>query len=172
MGKIDPADSRNQENKLTIRFAIIEDVPLILTFIKELAEYEGLADQVTATEEILKKTIFNDRRAEVLISELAGEPAGFMLFFHNFSTFLGKPGIYLEDWYVRPNLRGKGIGKAMLRHLAQIAIERDCGRLEGWCLDWNKSSIEFYKKMGAIPMSDWTVYRATGQQLKSLAEEL
>ncbi|MFA6594458.1 MAG: GNAT family N-acetyltransferase [Candidatus Buchananbacteria bacterium] len=168
MDKIDLTGSCDQEDKLTIRFATIEDIPLILAFIKELAEYEKMSDQVTATEEILKKTIFADKRAEVLISEYAGEPAGFMLFFYNFSTFLGKPGIYLEDWYVRPNLRGKGIGKAMLHHLAKIAIEKDCGRLEGWCLDWNESSIEFYKKMGAIPMSEWTVYRVTGKKLEVL----
>ncbi len=146
----------------TIRGAKPEDVGLILAFIKELADYEQLLSEVTATEEILNKTLFIDRRAEVVIGEYQGEPVSFALFFHNFSTFLGKPGLYLEDLFVRPQCRGLGIGKAMLSFLAKLAVERDCGRLEWVCLDWNESSIAFYKQLGAMSMDDWTIYRLQG----------
>ena len=153
-----------------IREATEEDVPLILSLIRELAEYERLSHEVVATEDTLRESLFGERRyAEVLIAEHDGTPAGFALFFHNFSTFLGKPGIYLEDLYVRPVFRGAGIGKKLLVHLARLAKRRDCGRLEWWVLDWNEPSIGFYKKLGAVPMDDWTVYRVTGEALEDLA---
>ena len=152
------------------RSATEDDVPLVLSFIRELAEYERLSHEVVATEESLRENLFGERRyAEVLIAEQDGTPAGFALFFHNFSTFLGKPGIYLEDLYVRPEFRGAGIGKRLLGHLARLAKERDCGRLEWWVLDWNEPSIGFYKKLGAVPMDDWTVYRVSGTALEDLA---
>ncbi len=156
--------SDNMAEKLKLRFAVAEDVAIILTFIKELAVYEELLNQVTATEEILSNSLFIEKKAEVVIAEYNNEPVGFALFFHNFSTFLGRPGIYLEDLYVRPERRGQGIGKALLEYLLQLAKERNCGRLEWWCLDSNNSAIEFYKKSGAVPMSDWTVYRITEEK--------
>ncbi|GAA0729029.1 GNAT family N-acetyltransferase [Clostridium malenominatum] len=155
-------------DNFNIRFSKEEDVPLILNFIKELAEYEKLSNEVVATEEILKESIFLKRSAEVIIGEYEGIPVGFALFFHNFSTFLGKPGIYLEDLYIRPEMRGKGFGKVMLSYLAKLTLERDCGRLEWSCLDWNKSSIDFYKSLGAMRMEEWTVHRVTGNTLKEL----
>lgn len=154
-----------------IRFAEEKDVPLILDFIKELADYEKMLNEVVATEEILKDSLFYRKAAEVIIGEYKGEPVSFALFFHNFSTFLGRPGIYLEDLYVKPKMRGMGIGKIMLSYLANLALERNCGRLEWWCLDWNKSSVEFYKQMGAIPMDEWTVYRVHGENLNKLARK-
>ncbi len=153
-----------------IRMAIEADIPLILTFIRELAEYEKLLDEVVATEDLLHEWLVEKKIAEVIIGELQGEPVAFTLFFHNFSTFLGRAGIYLEDLYVRPSVRGRGIGKGMLQYLARIAVARGCGRLEWWCLDWNKSSIAFYLSLGAEAMSDWTVYRITGDNLHKLAE--
>lgn len=155
---------------LQIRFARVEDCGLILRFIRELAEYENLLDQVTATEDDLREWLFGQKKAEVLIGELEGVPIGFALFFHNFSTFLGKAGLYLEDLYVVPAQRGKGLGKALLRRLAQIAKERGCGRMEWWCLDWNEPSLRFYRSLGAQPMKDWTVHRLTGEALDGLAE--
>ncbi len=153
-----------------IREATEEDVPLILSLIRELAEYEKLSDEVVATEDGLQDSLFGERRyAEVLIAEHDGAPAGFALFFHNFSTFLGKPGLYLEDLYVKPAFRGAGIGKKLLVSLASLAKGRGCGRLEWWVLDWNEPSIGFYMKLGAVPMEDWTVYRVTGQALEDLA---
>lgn len=152
-----------------LRFAEISDVPLILDFIKELADYEKMLHEVEATEEILKESLFERRSAEVVIGEYESKPVAFALFFHNFSTFLGKPGIYLEDLYVKPEMRGKGIGKIMLSFLGKLAIERKCGRLEWWCLDWNKPSIQFYKQMGAVPMDEWTVYRVHNEALVKLA---
>lgn len=154
-----------------IRFAEERDVPLILKFIKELADYEKLLHEVVATEEILMDSLFNRKVAEVVIGEYNNEPVTFALFFHNFSTFLGRPGIYLEDLYVKPEMRGKGIGKIMLSFLAKLAIERNCGRLEWWCLDWNKSSIEFYKQMGAVPMDEWTTFRVHDDALTELANK-
>jgi GNAT superfamily N-acetyltransferase len=155
-----------------IRAATEADVPLILRFIRELAEYERLAHEVVATEEILRETLFGARRyAEVLIAEEDGEAAGFALFFHNFSTFLGRPGIYLEDLYVRPEMRGRSTGRALLAHLAALAVERGCGRLEWWVLDWNESAIRFYRSLGAQPMDDWTVFRVAGDALHRLAAE-
>jgi GNAT superfamily N-acetyltransferase len=156
--------------EVEIRIATEDDVPLILSLVKELAEYERLSHQVVATEEVLRDSLFGERRvAEVLIGHRGGEPAGFALFFHNFSTFLGRPGIYLEDLYVRPRYRGMGFGKALLARLAKLAKERGCGRLEWWVLDWNEPAIRFYKALGAVPMEDWTVYRLAGESLDELA---
>lgn len=156
--------------ELTIRPARRDDVPLLLTFIRDLAEYERLSHEVTATERDLAETLFGPRPgAEVLLGFTANQPAAFALFFPNYSTFLGKPGIYLEDLFVRPAWRGKGFGRAMLSAVASIAVERGCGRLEWSCLDWNEPSIGFYKSLGARAMEDWTVYRLTGETLRSFA---
>ncbi len=151
------------------RFAEERDVPLILFFIRSLAEYEKMADEVVATEELLQEWIFVRQKAEVIFALEDGREVGFALFFHNFSTFLGRAGIYLEDLYVLPLYRGRGYGKGLIRVLARIAADRGCGRLEWWCLDWNKPSIEFYRSLGAVPMDAWTVYRITGDRLKQLA---
>ncbi len=154
----------------SVRAASEEDVPLILSFIKELAEYERLSHEVVATEDTLHRWLFGERPvAEVIISEDGDEPAGFALFFHSFSTFLGRPGIYLEDLYVRPGFRGRGIGRALIFHLARLARERGCGRLEWSVLDWNEPAIGFYKSIGASPVSGWTIYRVTGEALEGLA---
>ena len=156
---------------LTFRYATKEDIPLILRLIRELAEYEGLLSEVVATEAILEEWIFQKNKAEVIFGlDSAGEEIGFALFFHNFSTFLGRAGFYLEDLYVLPTQRGKGYGKAILQKLAQIAVERGCGRLEWWCLDSNTPSIGFYRALGAEAMSDWTVYRLAGDTLQNMAE--
>lgn len=157
------------EDKPRFRAAVREDVPLILTFIRELADYEGMLDEVVADEATLEEWLFDRRAAEVVFALEEGREVGFALFFHNFSTFLGRSGVYLEDLYVRPEHRGKGYGKALLKRLARIALERGCGRLEWWCLDWNRPSIDFYLSMGAEPMSDWTVYRVAGDTLAELA---
>jgi len=155
----------NEIENLVIRNAEEKDIPTILLLIKELAEYEKLSDEVTADEEKLRKNLFGNRKyAEVLIAEYEGKPAGQALFFHNFSTFLAKPGIYLEDLYVRPYLRGKGIGKALLIQLVELAKERGCARVEWAVLDWNKSAIDFYEKLGAHPMDEWTVFRLTEEK--------
>jgi GNAT superfamily N-acetyltransferase len=151
-----------ESGKLTIRSAVESDIPLILLFINELAEYEKLLHQVKVTEELLRESLFGAKRfVEVLIAEYNGEPAGQALFFHNFSTFIGRPGIYLEDLYVRPHLRGNGIGKALLQSLINLAKERNCGRAEWAVLDWNKPSINFYKSIGANPMNEWIIFRLT-----------
>lgn len=157
--------------QLAIRPAVREDIPLILTFIRELADYEKLLHEVVATPELLEEWLFRRETARVLIAEDGGEPVGFALYFHNFSTFLGRGGIYLEDLYVRPAARGKGIGKALLKALAKIALSEGCGRLEWWCLDWNQPSIDFYRSMGAQPMDEWTVYRVTGEALEKLGRD-
>lgn len=158
-------------DNFTIRIAKEDDISLILRFIKELADYEKLLHEVVATEEILKETLFVKKAAEVVIAEEDNEPIGFALFFHNFSTFLGKPGLYLEDLYIRPEKRGKGYGKKLLAFLAKLALDRDCGRFEWWCIDWNEPSINFYKSIGAIPMDEWTVYRVDNDALVNLANE-
>src|SRR5262245_60982008 len=146
------------------------DVPLILRFIRDLAEYERLLDQVVASEDVLREQLFGTRPvAEVVIARSGDEPAGFALFFHNFSTFLGRRGLYLEDLFVRPAFRGKGVGQALLAFLARLALERGCGRLEWAVLDWNEPAIGFYQRLGAAPMSDWTTYRLTGEPLRALA---
>ena len=158
--------------KLKIRKAQIADVSMILQFIRELAEYEKLLHEVVATEEILRETLFGEKpSAEVVIGYVDDEPAGFALFFHNFSTFLGRPGIYLEDLYVKPKFRGKGFGQKLLSYLAKLAKERNCGRLEWWVLDWNESAIKFYKSLGAVPMDEWTVFRLTSDALDKLADK-
>ncbi|MBP1917782.1 GNAT family N-acetyltransferase [Youngiibacter multivorans] len=156
------------ENNNRFRFASASDSDLILEFIKELAEYENLSSEVVATPEILKEWLFVKEKAEVIICEVDGSPAGFALFFHNFSTFLGRAGIYLEDLYIRPEYRGSGFGKAFMRKLAGIAVERGCGRFEWSCLDWNRRSIDFYMSLGARPLSDWTGYRLDGDSLAAL----
>ncbi len=156
-------------NELRIRMATETDIPMILTFIRELADYENMLEEVVATEELLREWLFEKRKAEVVFGELDGEPVAFALFFHNFSTFL-RAGIYLEDLYVRPEARGNGVGKKMMKHLARLAVERGCGRLEWWCLDWNKDSIAFYLSLGAEAMEDWTVYRLSGDMLSQLAD--
>lgn len=153
------------------RFATEEDTSLILFFIKELAAYEKMANEVVATEELLHHWIFEQKKAEVIFALEDGKEVGFALFFHNFSTFLGRAGIYLEDLYVRPEFRGHGYGKGLICQLARIAVERGCGRLEWWCLDWNQPSIDFYLSLGAEPMRDWTVYRIAGETLHHLAGE-
>ena len=155
---------------LNFRFADQSDCGLILDFIRRLAEYEKMTDQVVATEELLREWIFEKQKAEVLLACLDDEAVGFALFFHNFSTFLGRAGIYLEDLFVLPEHRGKGYGKALLKKLARIAVERGCGRLEWACLDWNKPSIDFYLSLGAVQMSDWTTYRITGDTLLEMAK--
>ena len=156
--------------QMQFRFAEEKDVPLILQFIKDLAEYEHMLDEVVATEELLTEWIFQKEKAEVIFVLEDGQEVGFALFFHNFSTFLGRAGLYLEDLYVKPEYRHKGYGKGLLKKLAQIAVERGCGRLEWWCLDWNQPSIDFYLSLGAEPMEDWTVYRIAGDTLQKLAE--
>jgi GNAT superfamily N-acetyltransferase len=155
---------------LSIRPASESDVALILSFIQKLAEYEKLSHEVVATEATLRNYLFGERpAAEVILAYWGSQPVGFALYFHNFSTFLGRPGIYLEDLFVDPEHRGKGIGKALLVNLAQIATERDCGRLEWSVLDWNEPSIQFYRKLGAVAKDDWTTYRLTGDALQRLA---
>ena len=161
----DPSD-------LQVREATEADVPLILEFIRGLAEYEKLADSVVATEDVIRESLFGVRPyAEVLIAESGGNPAGFALFFHNFSTFIGRPGIYLEDLFVKPEYRGRGFGKALLVRLAALAAARRCGRVEWAVLNWNKPAIDFYESIGAVPMNEWTVYRLTGDALRKLAAQ-
>ena len=155
---------------VVLRFATAEDTAIILGMIRALADYERLTHEVVADEDLLRRTLFGDRRvAEVLLATDGGEAAGFALFFHNFSTFLGRPGIYLEDLFVRPEARGRGIGAALLARLAHIAVERGCGRLEWSVLDWNEPAIGFYRRLGAVPMDGWTTFRLTGPALDDLA---
>ena len=157
-------------NNFTIRQANINDVSTILSFIKALAEYEDMSDQVVATEELLKEWLFEKKKAEVLLAMEGDTAVGIALYFYNFSTFLGRAGIYLEDLFVKEEYRGKGYGKALLKELARIAVSQGCGRLEWCCLDWNQPSIDFYLSLGAIPMEDWTQYRVTGETLQALAK--
>lgn len=159
------------EHHVNIRYAEPSDSVLIVQLIKELARYEQLEHEVVASEELLQEWLFEKAKAEVIFVEVDEEVVGFALFFHNFSTFLGRCGIYLEDLYIRPEFRGNGYGKALLKRLAAIAVERKCGRLEWWCLDWNKSSIAFYTSMGAKPMNEWTVYRVDKEALPQLAKK-
>ena len=155
---------------MTFRFAEEKDCALILDFIRQLAAYERMSGQVVATEELLREWIFEKRKAEVLFVCEQDQAVGFALFFHNFSTFLGRAGIYLEDLFVLPGYRGRGYGKALLRKLARLTVERGCGRLEWSCLDWNQPSIDFYLALGAVPMDDWTMYRLTGETLEAMAK--
>ena len=157
-------------NNTQFRYATEQDSALILDFIKQLAEYEKMSEQVVATEELLKEWIFEKKRAEVIFAMEKGREIGFALFFHNFSTFLGRAGIYLEDLFVIPEYRGRGHGKALIRELARITVERGCGRLEWCCLDWNKPSIDFYLSLNAEPMDDWTIYRLAGDNLRNFAK--
>ena len=156
-------------NNLTFRAAQREDADKILFFIRELAKYEKMEDDVVATPALLEEWIFEKKKAEVIFPMVDGEEVGFALFFHNFSTFLGRAGLYLEDLFILEAYRGKGYGKATLRELARIALERGCGRLEWCCLDWNRPSIDFYLSLGAVQMSDWTTYRLTGKMLENMA---
>jgi len=157
--------------RLDLRKAQKEDVPLILEFIKALAEYERMSDEVMTTEETLRKTLFGEKSyAEVILAELNGKAVGFALFFHNYSTFVSKPGLYLEDIFVYPDYRGMGIGKSMMKYLARLAVERDCGRFEWSCLNWNKPSLEFYRSLGAVTMDDWVILRVDGEKLLKMAE--
>lgn len=161
----------DKENIIVIRKGTAKDVSIILELIKALADYEKAPHEVIADEKLLTQNLFGDKPyAESLIADYDGEPAGFALFFHNFSTWVGKPGIYLEDLFVKPHLRGKGIGKKLLIQIAKIAVERDCGRFEWAVLDWNEPSIQFYKNLGAKPMDEWTIFRMTEQQIKVLAD--
>lgn len=156
----------------SIRFAAREDIPTILEFIRALAAYEKMEDQVIADETLLETWIFEKRKAEVLLAFEGDTPVGFALFFHNFSTWLGRAGIYLEDLFVLPEYRGRGYGKLLLKRLARIAVQRGCGRLEWACLDWNEPSIAFYKSVGATALNEWTTYRVTGDALLALASRI
>ena len=151
-----------------IRKAERTDIPVVLELIKELAEYEKMSDDVVATPKLLEEWIFDKEKAQVLLGEADGEIVGMALYFYNFSTFLGRAGIYLEDLFVKPSMRGSGMGKALLTQLARIAVEEGCGRMEWSCLNWNAPSIGFYKSLGAVPMDEWTVYRWTGDVLDEL----
>ena len=157
-------------NDLQYRAAAVSDTELILFFIKALAAYENKLDEVVATAEDLREWIFEKKKAEVLFALQDGQEVGFALYFYNFSTFLGRAGLYLEDLFVLPEYRGKGIGKGILKQLARIAVEKGCGRIDWWCLDWNQPSIDFYLSLGARAMDDWTVYRLTGEALRRMAD--
>lgn len=159
------------EKVLSFRYAEKKDCALILKFIQDLAQYEKMLEEVVATQELLEEWIFDKKKAEVIFAVVNGKEVGFALFFHNFSTFLGRSGIYLEDLFVQPEYRKNGYGKAILSRLAQIAVERGCGRLEWSCLDWNQPSIDFYLSLGAKPMDDWTTYRITGSTLQNMAKK-
>lgn len=158
-------------SNLSFRFAERKDTGKILCFIRELAKYEKMEDEVVATEQLLEQWIFDKQKAEVIFPMIDGKEIGFALFFHNFSTFLGRAGLYLEDLYILPEYRGHGYGKATLRELARIALARGCGRLEWCCLDWNTPSIDFYLSHGAQPLSDWTTYRLAGTTLENMAND-
>ena len=157
-------------NRTECRLANEQDAALILEFIQGLAAYEKMSDQVVADEGLIREWIFEKKKAEVIFAMEDGVEVGFALFFHNFSTFLGRAGIYLEDLFVKPDYRGRGHGKALIRELARITVERGCGRLEWCCLDWNQPSIDFYRSLGAVSMDEWTIYRLTGTRLESFAE--
>jgi GNAT superfamily N-acetyltransferase len=157
-------------NTYNFRYAEAADAGLILEFIQALADYEKMSNEVIATEDLLREWIFEKKKAEVIFALEDGKEVGFALFFHNFSTFLGRSGLYLEDLFVKPEYRGKGHGKGLLKKLAQIALERGCGRMEWWCLDWNQPSIDFYRSLDAEPMEEWTTYRLAGDTLRKMAE--
>lgn len=157
---------------VTFRYADENDCKLVLEFIRDLAEYEKMLDEVVATEDLLKEWLFEKKIAEVIFICENEKEVGFALFFHNFSTFLGKAGIHLEDLYVKPDYRGKGYGLGLIRKLAEITVERDCGRLEWCCLDWNQPSIDFYLSLGSKPLDEWTIFRLTGDTLTDLAKQI
>lgn len=166
------AETHGSTARLSLRPAEEDDIGLIREFIQELADFERLSHEVVATEALLQRFLFGERPvAEAVIAEYDGTPAGFALFFYTFSTFLAKPGLYLEDLFVRPNLRSKGIGKALLRYVSDLAVERDCGRVEWSVLDWNHAAIRFYEKLGAAPMAEWSVYRLAGSALRDFTQE-
>ena len=156
-------------DEFELRETTVEDTALILSFIKGIAEYEKMSNEVVATEEVLRKSIFEDNRAKVLIAEENGYPIGFALFFFNFSTFIGKAGLYLEDIFILPEYRGKGYGKEIFKVLAKIAVENSCERMEWVCLNWNEPSIKFYKGFGSVGMEEWTTYRLAGNKIEELA---
>lgn len=156
-------------NEVTFRFAEKKDAPIILDFIKGIAEYEKMSDDVVTTTEMIEEWIFEKKTAEVIFAIAEGDEVGFALFFHNFSTFVGRAGLYLEDIFVKKEYRKKGYGKALFKKLAEIALERNCGRMEWVCLDWNKPSIDFYMSLGAKPMHEWTLYRLTDKQLQDIS---
>lgn len=161
-----------ENSEFKINKAEKTDASTVLYFIKQLAEYEKLSHEVEATVEKIEETLFGENsKAECVIGYYENKPVGFAIFFHNYSTFLAKPGIYLEDLFVLPEMRGKGFGKKLLQYLANLAIERNCGRLEWWVLNWNKPAIDFYKSLNAVPMDEWTVFRVTGDSLNKLADE-
>lgn len=162
---------KTKNPNVVFRFAEEKDVPLILELIRGIAEYEKLSNEVVATEELLLDSLFKKKIAEVIIAEYKNETAGFALFFYNFSTFVGRPGIYLEDLFIKPHLRGKGIGKLLLAYLGKLAVERNCGRIEWSVLNWNEPAIQFYKKVGAHPMSGWTVFRIAGDSIQKIADQ-
>ncbi len=155
----------------TLHFAEEKDMPILLGLIEELASYEKMLDQVEATPEILRESIIENKAAQVLIGEYNNIPVSYALFFYNFSTFIGRPGLYLEDLYVKPEVRGKGLGKANLAYLAKLAVESGCARFEWCCLDWNEPSVRFYKQLGAQPLEDWTIFRLKGEALHKLAQQ-
>ena len=168
----DGRDLSTDASPVALRAATPADVPLILSFIRQLAEYERLLDQVTATETSLRESLFGPRpSAEVIIAECAGEPAGFAVFFHSYSTFRGRPGLYLEDLFVAPRWRGRGLGRRLLAELARIAVERDCPGFEWSVLDWNEQALRVYRAVGARPLDEWTVQRLEGDALRALAAE-
>ena len=163
------AEIIGKKDKFTIRHAEEKDAALLLDFIRRLADYEKRLHEVVATEEDIKSSIFERKIAEAIIAEHAGKPAGFAIFFHNFSTFLGKPGIYIEDLFVNPEFRGKGLGKLIFSFIAKLAIQRNCGRVEWTVLTWNEPAINFYKKIGAVPKNEWMLYKISGNALGELA---
>ncbi len=166
------AETRGSTARISLRPAEENDIGIIHEFIQELADFERLSHEVVATEALLQQFLFGERPvAEAIIAEYEGTPAGFALFFYTFSTFLARPGLYLEDLFVRPDLRGKGIGNALLRYVSDLAVERDCGRVEWSVLDWNQSAIQFYEKLGAAPMAEWTVYRLAGSALRDFTQK-
>lgn len=162
---------RTKDPDVVLRFALEEDVPTLLRLIRGLAEYEKMENDVAATEETLRDSLFRQKSAEAVLAELRGEPVGYALFFHNFSTFLGRSGLYLEDIFVEPGCRRRGIGGALLSFLARLAVGRGCGRMEWTCLNWNKPSADFYRAMGAKPQEQWTIFRLDGEALPELAEK-